>query len=215
MDTMKLLLGATIALLLGALAVSWQGMVKGVKDSPASEISRLKKQVKELQTQQDKLALERQMQQLQNDPIRPVSEVEVMKNKLEEQRIALEQVRIDDEKAKRDATVVVQEDAEMDQRNLFSKDQELRRANLISQALLMGKVSEYVEDPQGGFITFEVQMPEQVQIGTVLAIRRKTGILGMLKVSDVTTEGAIANVLPGFGPVHPEIGDDLILPPQY
>ena len=65
MDTMKLLLGATIALLLGALAVSWQGMTIGVKNTPAGEIARLESQIKELRAEQDKLALEKQMQQLQ------------------------------------------------------------------------------------------------------------------------------------------------------
>jgi len=87
---------------------------------------------------------------------------------------------------------------------------------MISQSLLIGRVKEYVEDPAlGGFVTFEVLMPEQVQSGAVVAIRRKTGILGQLKVSDVSAEGAIANPLPGFGPVKPIMGDELILPPQY
>jgi hypothetical protein len=58
-------------------------------------------------------------------------------------------------------------------------------------------------------------MPDQVQTGVTIAIRRKTGILGQLKISDVTAEGAIANPLPGFGPVKPQVGDELILPPQY
>ena len=87
---------------------------------------------------------------------------------------------------------------------------------MIAQALLIGRVKEYVEDAQyGGFITFDILMPEQVQVGTILAIRRKTGILGQLKVSDVSAEGGIANPLPGFGPVQPQVGDELILPPQY
>ncbi|MCU0751880.1 MAG: hypothetical protein MUC40_02390 [Akkermansiaceae bacterium] len=134
---MKLLLGATIALLLGALAVSWQGMRDGVKNAPADEVARLRKQITELRMEQDKLQLEKQIQQL---------------------------------KASAD---------------------------------------------YGGFITFQILMPEQVQPGTILAIRRKTGILGQLKVSDVTAEGGIANPLPGFGPVNPQVGDELILPPQY
>ena len=46
-DTMKLLLGATVALLLGALAVSWQGMRRGVENASPDEIARLKKQVTE------------------------------------------------------------------------------------------------------------------------------------------------------------------------
>ena len=60
-----------------------------------------------------------------------------------------------------------------------------------------------------------VVLDEQVQPGTILAIRRKTGILGQLKVSEVTAEGGIANPLAGFGPANPEVGDELILPPQY
>ena len=87
---------------------------------------------------------------------------------------------------------------------------------MISQALLIGRVKEYVEDAQyGGFVTLDVLMPDQVQAGVTLAIRRKTGLLGQLKVSEVTTEGAIASPMPGFGPVKPQVGDELILPPQY
>ena len=87
---------------------------------------------------------------------------------------------------------------------------------MISQSLLIGRIREYVESPQGGdFVTFDVVLPEQVQVGATIAIRRKTGILGQLKVSQVEADGAIANPLPGFGPVKPQVGDELILPPQY
>jgi hypothetical protein len=60
-----------------------------------------------------------------------------------------------------------------------------------------------------------VLLPEQIQAGVIVAIRRQTGILGQFKVSDITAEGAIANPLPGFGQVKPQVGDELILPPQY
>jgi hypothetical protein len=221
MDTMKLLLGATIALLLGALAVSWQGMNTGVKNASADEIARLEKQVKELRVEQDKLALERQMQQLRsNSPQLPTTsaaaDIAAIRAQMEaqaaERMAAEERARaIQEKKALDDA-----ENGIVDQRDIEKNDSELRRARMISEALLIGKVKEYVEDAQyGGFITFDVLMPEQVQTGTIVAIRRKTGILGQLKVSDVTAEGAIANPLPGFGPVQPKIGDELILPPQY
>ena len=45
---MKLLLGATVALLLGALVMSWQGMHRGVENAPAEELDRLRKQIAEL-----------------------------------------------------------------------------------------------------------------------------------------------------------------------
>ncbi len=215
MDTMKLLLGATIALLLGALAVSWQGMKTGVRNAPQDEIARLEKQVKELRAEQDKLQLEKQMQQLRGSasdmPTSSSAELEAMKLKL-----ALEELEIAKERERRDKKVAQDEEGETAVRGLESKDSELRRARMISQSLLIGRVQEYVESPQGGdFITFEVLLPEQVQVGGIVAIRRKTGILGQLKVSQVEADGAIANPLPGFGPVKPQAGDELILPPQY
>jgi hypothetical protein len=220
MDTMKLLLGATIALLLGALAVSWQGMRDGVKNAPADELSRLKKQITELRMEQDKLQLERQIQQLKaTEPAMPATggtsaEIEEMKAKLAANEAALAQIEA--ERATRDAKVAQDEEGLLSQIDLERGDNELRRARMIADALLIGRVSEYVEDAEyGGFITFDVLMPEQVQPGTILAIRRKTGILGQLRVSDVTAEGGIANPMPGFGPVNPQVGDELILPPQY
>jgi hypothetical protein len=220
MDTMKLLLGATVALLLGALAVSWQGMTIGVKNTSPAEIARLKAQVAELRQEQERLQLEKQIQMLKAaTPVVPTpavnpAEIEDMKNQLEAGKLRL--AEIEAERAERDAKVAQDEEGELAARDLENADTELKRARMISQALLIGKVKEYVEDAEfGGFITFDVLMPEQVQVGVTLAIRRKTGILGLLKVSDVTAEGGIANPLPGFGPVQPQIGDELILPPQY
>ena len=218
MDTMKLLLGATIALLLGALAVSWQSMKQGVKNTPQVEIARLQKQVKELRAEQDNLKMQRELQLLRSQPVQtPGSpELEAMKHQLEQNKRALEEIELRKEAEARDKKVADLEELEMDKRGLESKDSELRRARMISDALLIGRIKEYVEDAQyGGFVTFEVLMPEQVQAGVTVAIRRKTGILGQLKVSDITAEGAIANPLPGFGPVKPQVGDELILPPQY
>lgn len=223
MDTMKILLGATIALLLGALAVSWQGMNEGVKNAPADEIARLHKEVSELRAETEKLQLEK-MQQSQPlvQPAAP-SENEVLKAQLaaaeQAARDAADAAADAEARAARDAKLDDSEQLLQDKMGLESKDAELRRARLIRDALLVGKIVEYAEDPEhpelGGFVVLSVIMPEQVQEGTVLAIRRKTGILGQLKVSQVTPDGAIANPMAGFGPVKPVPGDELILPPQY
>lgn len=222
MDTMKLLLGATVALLLGALAMSWQGMNKGITNTSPDEIARLKKQVAELRQEQDKLQLEKQIQLLKAatpptpTPAANAAEIEAIKAQAEANKLALAQLEADKDKAKRDAKVAQDEEGLLSQRDIEKGDAELRRARMIGEALLIGKVKEYVEDAQyGGFITFEIAMPEQVQVGTILAIRRKTGILGKLKVSDISAEGGIANPLPGFGPIQPKVGDEIILPPQY
>jgi hypothetical protein len=44
-------------------------------------------------------------------------------------------------------------------------------------------------------------------------VRRNSGILGRLKVAEVTPEGGIANAMGQFPGVKPQAGDDLILEP--
>ena len=201
MDTMKLLLGATVAVLLGALVVSWQGMNNSVKSTPADEIARLEKQVRELKADQQNLELEKHHQA---EASKGSAETEAL-------RAQLEQAKAELEKKAADKKLTSAEDGLMAQRDLEDRDKEIRRARLIGSALLIGKVTEYVTE--GNFIIFEVLMPEQVQVGVTVAIRRKTGILAQFKISDVTTEGAIANPLRAYGPIDPQPGDEIILPP--
>jgi len=220
MDTMKILLGATIALLLGAVGLSWHGMREGTKEASSDEVARLKKQVEELRLQQDRLQLEREIRDIKtSEPVAPPSvspsEREALKAELAAKDAEIARIADEKAKAERDAKVANDEEVELDKRALEKGDSELRRARLIGEALLMGKVTEFAEDPQyGSFVTFQVLMPENVQQGSILAIRRKTGILGQIKVSEITAEGAIGNLMPGIGAFKPEPGDELILPPQ-
>jgi len=222
MDTMKLLLGATIALLFGALVLSWQGMKQGERNTPPDELARLQKQINELRQEQDRLTREKEYRQLRESEPAPAAppvadaEREAMKAELAAKEAEIAKIAEEKAKAERDADTFRDEAGLIGQRDLEKNDGELRRARLIADALLMGRVKEYAEDPQfGSFVTFEVLMPDNVQPGVILAIRRKTGIIAQLKVSEVTAEGGIANILPGFGNFKPEPGDELILPPQY
>jgi hypothetical protein len=222
MDTMKLLLGATIALLFGAVVLSWQGMKQGVRDTPSDELARLQKQINELRQEQDRLSQEKEYRQLRDAEPAPVApavsntEREALKAELAAKDAEIALIAEEKAKAQRDAGTFRDEAGLIGQRDLEKNDGELRRARLIADALLMGRVKEYAEDPQfGSFVTFEVLMPDNVQPGITLAVRRKTGIIAQLKVSEITAEGGIANLLPGFGNLKPQAGDELILPPQY
>lgn len=218
MDTMKILLGATIALLLGAVGLSWHGMRQGAKEASSDEVARLQKQMEELRIQQDRLQLEKQYRDIKTpEPAASpsVSESDRLRAELAAKEVELE--RIAEEKAKEEVDKLMAQDEEglLGQRDLEKGDSELRRARLIGEALLMGRVTEFADSPDtGSFIVFEIIMPENVQQGSVLAIRRKTGIIGQIKVAEITPEGAIGNLLPGFGNFKPEAGDELILPPQ-
>ena len=222
MDTMKLFLGTIIALLLAALVMSWNGMQQGVKNTSAEETQRLSKQIEALKAEQDRLALERQLLQ-QNTALAvappiapPAPDTEVLKAQVEANSQQLALLAAEKEKAERDAKLADGENLLLAGRKMEEQNTLMREARLISQALLVGKITEYVEDAQyGGFVTLQVLMPEQVQQGSILAIRRKTGILGQIKVTSIEGGEAVASPLPGFGTIPPEAGDELILPPRF
>ena len=220
MDTTKLLLGTTIALLLAAVVMSWNGMQQGVKNTSADETERLRKQVDALRDDLNRAALDKQLLQSAATTVAPPvanrDELEATKQRLkesEELRLALAE---DKAKAERNAKVSDSENLELVRGELEKKSSLARETRLINQALLVAKVKECVNDAQTGtFITLEVIMPEQVQQNTILAIRRNTGILGQLKISSIMGTEAIANMLPGFGTIVPVVGDELILPPRF
>ena len=89
------------------------------------------------------------------------------------------------------------------------------RASTIKAALLQARVVQWADD---GFAVIEVHR-DDLQVGTILAIRRQTGIYGQLVVDKLYPEEgqAIANPVKGTFPTggEPDVqpGDDLIIPP--
>jgi len=223
MDTMKLLLGATVALLLGALTMSWQGLKQGEKNAPSEEIARLNRQVEEMKLDHERLKLELERQKVPSPVAAPQTPAPAaatptpdLQAELAAKEAELAALQQDKSKAERDAKTYRDEAGIVAQRELEKSDAELKRGRLIAQALLVGKIQEYAEDPAtGGIAVVQVLMPEQVQVGTVLAIRRNTGLLGQIKVTSIEAEGAIASPLAGFGPTKPQPGDELIIPPPF
>jgi hypothetical protein len=219
MNTMSILLGATFALLLAAVVLSFQNMNHGVKNAPPEELARLQRQVEQISIELERVKLEKQMQDFRNmqSGLTPSgSEVDRMKADLaakEAEIAALAEQKLDAEKK---ASTYKDEAGFIGQRELEKGDNEMRRARLIRDALLIGRITEYVDNSEvGGFAAIDIVMPEHVKAGDVLAIRRNTGILGRVKITDVSADGAIGNPMPGFGPVVPEPGDELIMPPQF
>ena len=219
MNTITILLGATLALLLAAVVLSFQGMKEGVRNAPQEEIARLQTQLDQLRLKQERLDLEKQLQQVPSNPMpesATPSDMEKMRAELAAKEKEIAGLAEEKAEAEKKADTYRDEAGFIGGRELEKNDNELRRARMIRDALLIGKVSSYIANAEvGNFLTIDVVMPEQVQPGVILAIRRNTGILGQVKVSDVTVEGAIANPMPGFGPVEPQAGDELIIPPQF
>lgn len=218
MDTMKLLLGTIIALLLAALLMSWTGMKSAVRDAPADELARIKAEIASMKEQQERQALERRYIKTGATVAPPVQNdvaIDDMKKQMDEQAKKLADLEKEKTDLERDRKLKDQEQLYAEGRDMEKDHKASREARLISQALLIGKVREYVADEYGGVITLDILMPEQVQQDTVLAIRRKTGILGQIKITQVEGTQAAAATMPGFGQVQPLAGDELILPPRF
>ena len=215
---MTILLGATFALLLAAVVLSFQNMNDGVRNASPDELSRLRGQIDQLRMEQDRLQLEKQLQDVranQSSEVSSVSELEKMKAELAAKEAEIVALAEEKDDAEKKAETYRDEAGLIGQMELEKKDNELRRARLIRDALLIGRIQEFVSNPEiGGFATIEIVMPEHMQVGSVLAIRRNTGILGKVKITDISTEGAIGSPMPGFGPIDPQPGDELIIPPQ-
>ncbi len=87
-------------------------------------------------------------------------------------------------------------------------------ARIIKEALLIATVTEW--SPSDGFAVLNVHRHDSAQEGTVLAIRRGTGIIGQLKVSSLYNDGAVADPIPGSfmgGTLDIQPGDELIIKP--
>lgn len=218
MDTLKILLGATVALLLGALAVSYKNINAPAKPAAQSEQKELLRQIEELRLEQDRLQIEKQRMELQqaaaHAPPVPAPVAEPAQIAAMQQQIA--DLEKEKEKALRDAETADREAAFVGGKMLEGRDQEARRARMIRDSLVIARIQEWVEDPQfGGFATIEIIMPDNVQPGSVLCVRRNTGILGRLRVGEMSIEGAIANPVGTFPEARPQAGDELILEPPF
>jgi hypothetical protein len=222
MDTLKILLGATVALLLGALAVSYKNLGSPPKAAAKSEQAEILRQIEEIRLEQDRLQMEKQRMLLQQaatpapSPAENAAAIAAAAAEREEMKRQIDELQKEKEKAERDAEVADREAAFVGGKMLEGRDQEARRARMIRDSLVIGRIKEWVEDPQlGGFATVEVIMPDNVQPGTVLCIRRNTGILGRLRVGEMSIEGAIANPVGTFPEARPQAGDELILEPPF
>lgn len=216
MDTLKLLLGATLALLLGALIVFANRMNSDMANQPKEDLAAMRTQLVEMEQEIERLKIEKERRALREAVDSPSGTDLVTREEASEKAGELEarlkQLEAEALEAKADAERAEQEAQFLTGRTAESRDKAARRARVISDAMLIARIGEWVEDPNfGGFATLDVVSPENVQTGSVLAIRRNGGILGKLRVGEVTVEGAVANPITQFNEVKPQPGDELIL----
>jgi len=231
MNTMKILLGATIALLVAGLVYSWNAQAVGRRDAPADQLAKQQQTLDEIRlarleierlNAETQLALLRQGSRSEspatsstNEEANRIAEMEALLRKTEEEKAALTNEK---EKAERNAQVARDEAGQIGQRAIESRDRVQRRARQITEALVAAVVLEAATDQFGEFIVLQVKMPENAKTGSVLGIRRNDGIIGQLRVTDSNPDGAVATPVIGTffgGPIDVKPGDELIVPPQF
>ncbi|MCW1887095.1 hypothetical protein OKA04_20320 [Luteolibacter flavescens] len=211
MDTIKLLLCMTVALLVGALAMSWKNFRQDVRATPKKELSEVHRQIAEIE-QQRKLLQEEKERLMLGVPLSPPSApgtgVPAMPDipEMSEQDAPETGAVFPDETPAEEVAPVTP-----DMPALPDAEQ---RAKAIAAAPVVAKISEWLEDPNlGTFAILEILDPAVVKADVVLSVRRNSGILGKLKVGEVAPEGASASPTAVFGQVKPQVGDELIVEP--
>ncbi|MCW1923561.1 hypothetical protein OKA05_13435 [Luteolibacter arcticus] len=207
MDTIKILLVMTVALLVGALAMSWKNFRQDVRGTPKKELAEVHRQIAEIE-QQRKLLQEERDRLMGGQPLapKPPSDTPAIPEVAPQDAPETGAVFGDDLSAG-EAVPAPEPDAPVAP---AAED----RAKAIAAAPVVAKITEWVEDPQlGAFATLQVIDVAAVKADAVLCVRRNSGILGKLKVSEVAPEGALASPTAVFGQVKPKVGDELIVEP--
>jgi hypothetical protein len=212
MDTIKILLTMTVALLLGALAMSWKNFRRDARQEDPKELAAVQREIAEIERQRDQLRQERErwlgggttapeVSPVPDAAVPPGPEIaELPEGLLPEGGAVFEDEMVPEPPVPQPPPV-----------SAAGADE---RAKKIAAAPAVAKVQEWVESPElGSFATIDIVDPAVVKADTVLCIRRGSGILGRVKVSEVAAEGALANALTVFNDVKPVKGDDLIVEP--
>jgi len=228
---MKFLIGATFAVLVACIFFSYQNMNEKLGQNPQSaEIQALEKRLAQLE------AAERGTYPSASTPTYPTTpaygentlqappttnpleaqalemqkqkEIEELKKQLAASEQKTETAEKKVEQAKAETSVFANEMADRSQ-------PESARAARIAQALLMARVSTWLPDER--LIQLKIERPENVNEGSILGIRRNSGIIGRIKVGTIELSEAVADPIPGsfIGEIDIREGDELIVPPVF
>lgn len=224
MDTIKILLGSTLALIIGALIVFAGQLKEGMANADPEKLETMSRQIAAMEREIEWMKLERERRLTQDSPSTynpaPASNSSTQTNsakpkppeQVEDLKARLKRVEAEAEAAKEEVQRAEQEASFLTERHVESRNKSRRRQRIIAEALVMATISEWLENPDyGTFATLKVERPESIQVGTELALRRKNGILGKLRIKNIAPDGAIAEPITTFDEVKPQPGDELIL----
>ncbi len=223
MDTIKILLALTTTVLAAALAWSYSQQKDQSSKAPKDELARIEQQLAALAIEEKNIANEKRLRQLGVDVLslsrqqQQQKEADAQKALLEkQQREAAEAAKaLQELEAKQsDKKFQNEEQGIVDLQKVEKTNKDFRNSNLILQALPLARVTSYVDDPEfGNFVLFDIKVENVINVDSKLALRRKDGIAGFVRVTSIEGVEGVADLLPGAGKFTPQVGEDLIMDP--
>lgn len=210
MNITQILLGSTAAMLVAALILSYSAMKDGEgEDGRRQTAKELIDENARLQAELDRMRGGQPMAAPQPAE-KPDSMSATKLRELEEQNRKL---LADKEAAEKKQKQAEAETLAMNERASGQHDKQARRAKLIAQAMLMAQVKEVAKvDGKIQFVVLDVKQ-SNVRMGSRLAIRRNTGIVGEVEITRMDAEATVADPLPNaVGKIDIKQGDELIIP---
>ncbi len=210
MNSTTTLLSALALILVIAIVISTGDLTQGQKGSRA-EADRIKAEISLLDQNYRELSQLRAQAQDQEE-----GKMAEIKTRMAEMEAENKQLAAAKEEAEKLASLQEEEAAMAWKKEIEDNTQGDRRAKQIQNALVMARVTEW--SAQDGFAVISLVMPESLQQGTELGVRRNTGIIGKLVLSTIyhNENRGIADALPESflsGEIEVQAGDELIIPP--
>lgn len=225
MNTMKILIGATFALLIAAVVFSIQKMRNDQhKDPNAAKIEMLERRLAQLEGTGNGSSSPQTNNNFSPNNFQPQSVPNPLEQQaadqareLEVQRLKEELAQLKDQNASTEKKVDLaeREAAALLENEMDRRKPEATRANNIVQALLMARVKNW--DKENLIMEILIERPEDVSSGMILGIRRNSGIIGRVRVGTIEQNIGIADPIPGsfMGEIDIREGDELIVPPAF
>jgi hypothetical protein len=206
-DMLKIFFGLVAALLLGALVHTWKDFKAARANEPKEKVDEVRREITLIREVQAKMQQDR-------DRITgvalPTSAAEPVTVSTDASGIDLAAVDAASSLGEEDPSTQA---AEAAPRPAPDESPPGDRAALIAAAPVVAKIAEWVEDPVIGQFATLVVIDPKLTPGTIVAIRRNNGILGRLKIEEITAEGTLANPVTTFQEVKPQKDDLLIIEP--
>lgn len=236
---MKILIGATFAILVASLVIAYQQMKSSEidsSDSHAQEIARIEKRIAQLESA---LASNQQapttapqpitasnphfQQSAPANPLEQHAQNQAHLRELEQLRAELAKANAGEQKALSEVEAANKKAARADgEASALAKEVVDRRkpndarGRQIINALLMASITQYDEQEKIGAI--KIERTTSVSEGLILGIRRNSGIVGRIRVGAITGDRAIFDPIPGSffnGKIDIRISDELVVPPAF